>query len=91
MRCVLNKYQSVFLLVLAFLLSGCEDVKSVDWWKTHPDDAQKKVAECNKSGDDTENCKNAKEGFFRYKQLKAVNHPIDYKDAFDNMLDKGKK
>ncbi len=33
-----------------------------------------------KSGSDSENCKNAKEGLFRYKQL----HPkhVDYKDAF---------
>ncbi|MFU8606346.1 hypothetical protein ACNAT0_22330, partial [Escherichia coli] len=38
------------------------------------------------SGSDSENCKNAKEGLFRYKQL----HPkhVDYKDAFKNVLGK---
>ncbi len=86
----MNKYISVIFLGLAFLLSGCEDVKSVDWWKSHPDEAEKKVAECNKSGSDSENCRNSKDGLFRYKQLKAVDHPIDYKDAFDKMLNKGK-
>jgi hypothetical protein len=76
-------------LGLTFLLVGCEDVKSVDWWQAHADDATKKVAECNKSGSDSENCKNAKEGLFRFKQLKAVNSkPIDYKDAFKDILGK---
>lgn len=39
-----------------------------------------------KSGSDSDNCKNAKEGLFRYKQL----HPkhIDIKDAFKDVLGK---
>ncbi|MCV5863668.1 EexN family lipoprotein, partial [Escherichia coli] len=43
---------------MTFLLAGCEDVKSVDWWQSHPDEAGKKVSECKQSGDDSENCRN---------------------------------
>ena len=24
---------------MTFLLAGCEGVKSVDWWQSHPDEA----------------------------------------------------
>ncbi|WP_400257730.1 EexN family lipoprotein [Klebsiella pneumoniae] len=65
----MKKYGLVAALGLTFFLTGCEEVKSVDWWQSHVDDATKKVAECKKSGSDSENCKNAKEGLFRYKQL----------------------
>ncbi|WP_250150653.1 EexN family lipoprotein [Escherichia coli] len=27
---------------LTFFLAGCEEVKSVDWWQSHPDEATKK-------------------------------------------------
>jgi hypothetical protein len=72
---------------LTFFLAGCEDVKSVDWWQSHPDEANKKVSECKKASD-SENCKNAKDGLFRYKQL----HPNSpsYKDAFKSFTVKVK-
>ena len=82
----MKKYGIVAALGLTFFLAGCEEVKSVDWWQDHPDEATKKVAECKKSGSDSDNCKNAKDGLFRYKQL----HPkhVDYKDAFKDVLGK---
>ena len=42
-----------------------------------------------KSGDDSENCRNAKDGLFRYQQLHA-NSP-SYKDAFKSSTSKGEK
>ncbi|RKT89326.1 hypothetical protein BJ925_0303 [Rahnella aquatilis] len=68
---------------LALMLSGCEDVKSSDWWKEHHVDAEKKVAECKTSGSDSDNCKNAKDGLFRYQQLNAPEP--SFKDAFKKM------
>jgi hypothetical protein len=50
----LKKYGLVAALGLTFFLTGCEEVKSVDWWQSHVDDARKKVAECKKSGSDSE-------------------------------------
>ena len=87
----MKNYLSILALGIIFLLSGSEDVKSSDWWQSHPNEAEKKVAECKSSGSDSDNCKNAKDGLFRYKQLKAVDNPIDYKDAFGKLLDKGDK
>ncbi len=42
----MKKYGIVAALGLTFFLAGCEEVKSVDWWQSHPDEATKKVAEC---------------------------------------------
>ncbi len=80
--------KSIMCLGVALVIAGCEDVKSADWWQEHHDDAEKKVAECKSSGSDSENCKNAKEGLFRYKQLNAPS--ISFKDEFKKM-DKGQK
>lgn len=61
-----------FSLVLG-TLTGCgtEEVKSVDWWKANSEDAKNKVSECEQSGSDSENCKNAKQAVFRNKQSSA--------------------
>ncbi|MBV7681861.1 EexN family lipoprotein [Escherichia coli] len=82
----MKNYGIVAALGLTFFLAGCQEVKSVDWWQSHPDEATKNVAECKNSGSDSDNCKNANDGLFRYKQL----HPkhVDYKDAFQNQLGK---
>ncbi|ECZ6618590.1 EexN family lipoprotein [Salmonella enterica] len=58
-------------LCSVFLLAGCEEIKSVDWWTEHHDEAIKKEAECKKSGSDSQNCQNVKEANFRYQQLHA--------------------
>ncbi|AUU37411.1 TPA: EexN family lipoprotein [Proteus mirabilis] len=58
--------------VSILFLSACgEEVKSVQWWQEHADEAQKKVTECSSNGNDSENCRNAKDGLFRHKQLTA--------------------
>ncbi|MCV5331453.1 EexN family lipoprotein [Escherichia coli] len=44
----------VFLLSLAFFVSGCkEETKSVDWWTNHPKESVDKYKECKKSGSDS--------------------------------------
>lgn len=62
----------VFTLFLsALILTGCKETKSVDCWTEHHDEAVKKEAKCEKSGSDSQNCKNVKEANFRYQQLHA--------------------
>ncbi|UDJ88652.1 EexN family lipoprotein (plasmid) [Erwinia amylovora] len=86
----MRKLGSILIVTgFTFLLAGCEDVKSVDWWQSHPDEADQKVSECKKSGDDSENCRNAKDGLFRYQQLHASSP--SYKDAFKGSMSKGEK
>jgi hypothetical protein len=66
--------KNIFILtgfISVFILTGCEETKSVDWWKEHHAEAVKKEAECMKTGDDSQNCRNVKEANFRYQQLHA--------------------
>lgn len=47
------------VIISVFSLSGCfEETKSVDWWLAHPKETYKKFEECQKSGSDSDNCKN---------------------------------
>lgn len=42
-------------------LTGCgEETKSVDWWVSHPKETTEKYVDCQKTGSDSDNCKNAK-------------------------------
>ena len=59
------------VLLGAFLLAGCDETKSVEWWKEHHEDALKKEAECKSTGSDTQNCRNVREANFRWQQLHA--------------------
>lgn len=59
-------------LCSVFLLSGCEETKSVEWWSEHHDEAVKKEVECKKAGSDSQNCRNVKEANFRYQQSHAI-------------------
>ncbi|MBN6453891.1 EexN family lipoprotein [Escherichia coli] len=60
------------LFALPFFLVGCgEEVKSVDWWRNHPAEASSKVDECKKSGEVSDNCKNAKTALYKNQQQDA--------------------
>ncbi len=54
-----------------FLLVGCEETKSVEWWTEHHEAALKKEVECKKTGSDSQNCRNVKQANFEYQQLHA--------------------
>ncbi|AZL04119.1 MULTISPECIES: EexN family lipoprotein [Enterobacterales] len=86
----MKKIVLVFLMMIGGLvLSGCkEDTKSVDWWYKNQDQAILKVKECNKSGDDTPNCKNAIQGKFLYDQEHA---PIPKFSGMGDETDKYEK
>ncbi|EEW0079861.1 acetyltransferase [Escherichia coli] len=45
--------------------------KSVDWWGQHLTEAKQKQAECEKSGSDSQNCKNVKQALFIQSQKDA--------------------
>lgn len=65
-----------FGIVAIFLLTGCEETKSVDWWTEHHEEALKKEAECIKTGSDSQNCRNVKQANFEYIQ----NHHQEHND-----------
>lgn len=72
----MNKLFFLSGLVCVFILTGCEETKSVEWWTEHHEDAIKKEAECHKTGSDSQNCRNVKQANFEYQQLHAK-HPDD--------------
>ena len=62
----------VVLLSSAFILAGCDEKpKSVDWYMEHPTELKGVFEACKASGDDTQNCRNAKDAIFRIKQRDA--------------------
>lgn len=65
-------YKKYLLFALPFFVVGCsEEVKSVDWWGQHLTEAKQKQAECEKSGSDSQNCKNVKQALFIQSQKDA--------------------
>ena len=65
-------FKSVLVMVVLVAASGCDDTKSVDYWKEHNDEAVKKVEDCKVKGDDSVNCRNAKEAVFKNHQKDAA-------------------
>ena len=54
------------------LLNGCkEDAKTKSWYKENPTALETVYADCMKSGDDNENCRNAIEAHHEIKQANA--------------------
>ncbi|QEP92034.1 EexN family lipoprotein [Klebsiella pneumoniae] len=51
---------------------GCkEEAKTTKWYRDHPDELKLVYEKCQKSGDASENCKNANEAHYQIKQLNA--------------------
>lgn len=67
---------SVFLfaapLLLTALVSGCkEEAKTVEWYKQNPSELKTVYEKCKASGDDTDNCRNAKQAHYDIQQKNA--------------------
>ncbi|ELM9467573.1 EexN family lipoprotein [Salmonella enterica] len=59
-------------LTLCFSIVGCKDeAKTTKWYKDHPDELKVVYEKCQKSGNASENCKNANEAHYQIKQLNA--------------------
>ncbi|EOO1782908.1 EexN family lipoprotein, partial [Escherichia coli] len=57
---------------LMALTSGCkEEAKTTKWYRDHPDELKLAYEKCQKSGDASDNCKNANEAHYQIKQLNA--------------------
>lgn len=86
----MNKTVMIFLSSVMFVLvAGCkEETKSVDWYSKHPDKMKEISAACDESGDDTQNCKNAKQARFNQQQYDA---PIPHFDDFGKETEKYEK
>ncbi|MFE4110600.1 EexN family lipoprotein [Kosakonia sp. YIM B13611] len=60
---------SVMLGIL--LLTGCDNPKSIQWYKEHPQEMNQHYISCESSGDDNQDCKNARQARFEQRQGNA--------------------
>lgn len=62
----------IFTVILgSLLLSGCDNPKSTQWYKEHQDEMNQRYKVCESSGDDSQDCKNAREARFELRQENA--------------------
>ncbi|QJT81394.1 EexN family lipoprotein [Kosakonia sp. MUSA4] len=60
------------ILSLLFIISGCkEEAKTTQWYKDHPDELKAVYEKCQKTGDASDNCRNANEAHHQIQQLNA--------------------
>ncbi|EGL2678365.1 EexN family lipoprotein [Salmonella enterica] len=53
-------------------LVGCkEEAKTTQWYRDHPDELKVVYEKCQKTGDASDNCKNANEAHWQIQQLNA--------------------
>ncbi|EBD4978831.1 EexN family lipoprotein [Salmonella enterica] len=53
-------------------LVGCkEEAKTTKWYRDHPDELKVVYEKCQKTGDASDNCKNANEAHWQIQQLNA--------------------
>lgn len=68
----MNKIIAIVALSLVAIISGCkEEAKTTKWYRDHPDELKLAYEKCQKSGDASDNCKNANEAHYQIKQLNA--------------------
>ena len=61
-----------FLSLLFVVINGCkEEAKTTQWYRDHPDELKAVYEKCKKTGDASENCKNANEAHYQIQQLNA--------------------
>ncbi|EIN0583675.1 EexN family lipoprotein [Salmonella enterica subsp. enterica serovar Newport] len=68
----MKKISLIIITSFIVILSGCkEEAKTTKWYKDHPDELKAVYDECQKTGDASENCKNANEAHWQIQQLNA--------------------
>ncbi|TCT92482.1 hypothetical protein EDC48_101292 [Gibbsiella quercinecans] len=55
----------------ALLLTGCDNPKSKQWHKEHQDEMNTRYTACEASGEDSQDCRNAREARFELRQESA--------------------
>lgn len=60
-------------LLCILLPTGCDTPKSTQWYKAHPNELQARYEACKASGEDSQDCRNAREARF---QLRQENAPV---------------
>lgn len=65
---------SVMVVVVMGLLAGCkEEVKTKEWYKSHPTELAEVYKKCQQTGEDSDNCRNVREAD---NEIKRLNAPI---------------
>jgi hypothetical protein len=52
----------------SLFLTGCDNPKSIQWYKEHPDEMNQRYKACESTGEDSQDCKNAREARFELRQ-----------------------
>lgn len=59
----------IFPIILGALsMTGCDNPKSKQWYKEHPDEMNQQYKACESSGKDSQDCRNAREARFELRQ-----------------------
>lgn len=62
----------LFPIILGvLLLTGCDSPKSKQWYKEHQDEMNARYTACESSGEDSQDCRNAREARFELRQENA--------------------
>lgn len=68
----MNRIMLYVIISCITALSGCkEEAKTTKWYREHPDELKIVYEKCQKTGDASENCKNANEAHYQIQQLNA--------------------
>lgn len=68
----MNKILLIATISCLAVLTGCkEEAKTTKWYRDNPDELKVVYDKCQKSGDASENCKNANEAHYQIEQLNA--------------------
>ncbi|MCB5323342.1 EexN family lipoprotein [Yersinia intermedia] len=52
----------------SLFLTGCDNPKSTQWYKEHPDEMNQRYKACESTREDSQDCKNAREARFELRQ-----------------------
>ena len=66
-----TSFRILTVILGSLFLAGCDNPKSTQWYKEHSDEMSKRYKACESSGDDSQDCKNAREAQFELRQENA--------------------
>ncbi|WP_326469268.1 EexN family lipoprotein [Enterobacter wuhouensis] len=83
------KNKIFYLVLITYLTVGCDDTKSIDWYKEHPDKMHKRNSECKQLDKHSDDCQNAMLAERRWRQSNV--RILDWGTAFKEDIDKVKE
>lgn len=66
-----TSFRILTVILGSLFLAGCDNPKSTQWYKEHPDEMSKRYKACESSGSDSQDCKNARKAQLELRQENA--------------------